>query len=185
MLIETDKTQLGDTHLNPEETVIREREELLTLAASRKIHGQAELEDPRRAYGPRLQYTEIVSKLSRLNSRLKFLEGSPGNLALYLPKKRNEYNAEEREWDKDAFFWHHKYVGGIPKEELPEYGYVTLDSSNLPVREIKSWRSVLIALIKAGAITYTQAITEFGEAVGPRSVRWHEQLRGYRNGKHN
>lgn len=191
MLWQTDKNELGDKRLSPEETVIREREELLTMASTRKIGGQAELEDPMRAYGPRLQFTEIVSRLRRLNPALKFLEGTAGNLALYLPKKRNEYDeAEHVAYDGagmpkilDPFFWHHKYVGGIPKTELPEYGYVTLDSSNLPVREIRSWRSVLIALIKSGAITYKQAVTEFGEAVGPRSNRWHEQLRNYRNGR--
>jgi hypothetical protein len=56
---------------------------------------------------------------------------------------------------------------------------VTLDDKNLPVREIRGWRSVLVALIRAGALTRKQCDTAFGPASGQRSILW------YRNLQHN
>lgn len=185
-LVETDPMELGDKRLNPEESVCREREDLLKVASAKKIYGQAELEDPMRAFGPRLQWTEVISKLHRCNPEIKVKDGIPGNVALYIRKRADEYSDADMmmpdQRPKDEFFLHHKYVTGFPKQPMHEYSTVDIDTSHLPTREHRGWRSVLIALIKSGAITYRSAVKEFGDPSGDlRSGRWFEQLQEYRN----
>lgn len=181
MLVQTDINELGDKRLNPEESVHRERESLLKLASTRKIAGQEELEDAERSAGPRMAWQEIVRRLRLCNPKLHFADSQGGSsLAVYRQKTRGEL--AEHIWDREKHDWwnEHVYVGGFPKEDMPEYSHVILDTSNLPIREIRGWRSVLIALIRGHAITYQQAVKQFGEASGQRSGRWHEQLRSYR-----
>ena len=184
MLVQTDINELGDKRLNPDEAVIREREELLRLASTRKIKGQEELEDAERSAGPRMAYTEFLRRLRSEAPALKALDGSPGSIALYYPRSNEELaqieNTQGRDQERDQFFHYHKYVGGMEKHEMPEFAHVILDTSNLPVREYRGWRSVLIGLIKQGVLTYAAAIRQFGEPHGPRGMRWHEQLQPYK-----
>jgi hypothetical protein len=175
--VEPLKEMLGDTHLDPQESVIREREELLKVAAKSKIDGQDELEKQERSAGSRLYYTDILRRLHKLNPGIKILDGIEGNVAIYRSKLRHEYDESERDRSKADFFWDHVYVTGMLKDWLPEYAHVLLDSSHLPTKEIRGWRSVLIALVKAKAITYAQAVEEFGDPFwDSRSTRWFEQL---------
>jgi|SRR5215469_2400127 len=100
-----------------------------------------------------------------------------------MPKRGDEYDpADQLEGFKDAFVLHHKYVTGMPKAELPEFSHVLLDSSNLPTREVRGWRSVLMALIKADALTYRQVVRQFGEPNGARANRWFQDLREFKAG---
>jgi hypothetical protein len=168
MLWQTDINELGDKRLNEKESVIRLREECLAEASVCKIDGQDELEKAERSAGPRMYYTEIISRIRKENPQFYVKDGIPGNVALYATVMNEEGIPEER------------YVGGIPKEWLPEYSHVILDSSHLPIREIRGWRSVIIALVKSGVLTYKQAVNQFGEATGSRSTRWHQQLHKYK-----
>ena len=174
--------QLGDEHLNPEEAVIHEREDLLRMAAKCKIHGQEELEDTDRSAGPRLYYAEILRRLRILNPRLAVLDGIEGNVALYRPLEPWEYDPEQWDEEKPDWFNQYKYVGGMAKNWLPEYSHVLLDTSNLPTREIRGWRSVLLALIKSRTIAVEGAIQQFGDPSNDqRSGRWEEQVWEFRN----
>ena len=179
-LVEVDPLELTDKRLNPEEAVIRERQELLKMASKSKISGQEELEDAERACGPRLNWTEVLRRLQKCNPQIQVKDGMPGSVALYLRKKSWEFTESDQLGDqrpKDPFFIDHKYVGGFPKHEMPEYSFVDIDTSHLPTREHRGWRSVLIALIKTGAITYESAIKEFGDPTGDsRSGRWFDQV---------
>lgn len=178
MLIESDRSQLGDTHLSPEEANLRERELLLKMASKKKIQGQAELEDPNRSAGPRMYYTEIIRRLLKLNPELRIEDGKAGSVAIYRPKRHDEYDYEQ--FDPKAptqWRWDFEYVTGFEKDWIPEYPHVLLDSSKLATREVHGWRSTLIALIKARAISYGGAIKEFGDPSGDsRSGRWFEYL---------
>lgn len=180
-LVETDINELGDKRLDPKESIAREREDLLKMAGKAKIWGQKELEDHERSAGPRLSYREIIRRLRECNPTIRVLDSQGGSdVAIYVHKKRHEYDEQERDLSRPEFFWDHKYVTGMPQTDIPEYAHVTLDTSGLPVREIRGWRSVLIACIKAGAITYGQAIEKFGSPwLDRRSGRWFEQLREY------
>src|SRR6185312_5745016 len=174
-MVETDRLELGDTRLNPDEAVIREREDLLTKASKYKIEDQSELEDAKRSEGARLHFTELLRKLQVIAPGLQARDGSAGNLALYYPRTPEQLNVALREGGQnDIFFIFNKYVGGIPKDELPEWGYVDIDTSLIATREhVRGWRTVLIGLIRAGVISYREAITEFGDPENdPRNMIW-------------
>lgn len=173
--VETDVHELGDSRLSASEAVIREREALLKKASVYRIYGQDELEDAERSLGPRLQYGEVIRRLQQANSQIQVRDGSPGSVALFIPKRRDEYQPEDAHL-RGTFAGDHKYVTGFLKEPLPEWGHVTNDTSLVAVREVRGWRSVLISLVKQDVISYGQAIKHFGEPVGARASFWHEHL---------
>lgn len=182
-LVEADINELGDKRLNPEEGVAQKREECLSMVANRRIGGQSELEDKERGSGPRLQFTEIISRLRREIPTLRVLDGSPGNIALYVPRTDGEFREAKAEWDwgRDEFFLYHKYVGGFPKQEIPEYSTIEIDTSLLPTRENRGWRSILITLLKQGVMSYRQAVRQFGDVGSDRrGWRWREQTAKWR-----
>jgi hypothetical protein len=190
-LVQTDIHELGDERLNPEENVARLREELLQQEAKKKIWGQEELEDPERSSGPCIPWARLIGRLQKCNPGIRVRDGIPGNVALYFRKRPDEYTEVDeiillnpelaRSMDipvpDDDFFVHHKYVGGFEMKPMPEWAHVTLDSSEIAHREVRGWRSVLIALIKARVITYEAAVAEFGDPeTDSRSGRWFDQV---------
>ena len=156
---------------------------MLKNARRYRIHGQDELEDSGRSGGARLYYTEIIRRIQNLNPSILIKEGSDGQVAIYRPKRRDEYDWEQFDPKAGANWrWDHEYVSGMPKDWVPEYSGITLDSSNLPTREFRGWRSVLIALIKGRALRYRDVIREFGDPSNDRrSSLWFDQLRKYMN----
>jgi len=185
MLVVNDRRRLGDQFLDPTENLAKLKEGNAKLVEKQKIAGQAELEDSERAGGPRIPYQELVRKIQKLNSNIKVLDGSPGSVAIYVLKTNKEIaeSANEDNGDRTRSDWFkaHKYVTGCPKEPLPEYSTVTVDERGIAKRELRGWRSILIALIKNRAITYRQAVEEFGDPLtDSRSGRWFEQLQSYR-----
>lgn len=182
-LVEVDPLELTDKRLNPEEAVIQKREECLSICAKKRIGGQDELEQADRGSGPRLQFSEIIGRLKREIPQLKAVDGSPGNVALYFPRTDEEFKEARNEWDfgRDEFFLHHKYVGGFPKQEIPEYSTVDIDTSLIATRENRGWRSILITLLKQGVMSYKQAIRQFGDVgTDVRGWRWREQTHAWR-----
>lgn len=183
-MVETDINELGDKRLNPEEGVIKEREALLKKASVYKIEDQAELQNEKRSEGSRLSFSELLHRLQRIAPDLQVKDGSPGNVALYFPRTAEQLDAALREGGQnDIFFIFNKYVGGFPKEELPEWGYVDIDTSLIATREhLRGWRTVLIGLIRAGVISYQQAIEEFGDPItDPRNIVWMKKLEEWKD----
>jgi hypothetical protein len=182
--VEPDRSQLGDRHLDPKEAVIREREELLKTTSRSKIYGQQELEDQERSAGPRLSYTEIIYRLHKINPQLKVVDGIKGSVAIYRPKFYYEYDIQDKDPTKRAWAWDYKYVGGMEKQSLPEWSHLILDTSNLPVKEIRGWRSVILSCVKNRAITSAQADEQFGNPMfDSRSTRYREQVREFNQKK--
>lgn len=178
MLWQIDRTELGDAKLDAKENVAKLRELALKDASKYRIENQDELTDAKRSEGRRLSHTEILGRLQRLVPDLTAKEGSPGNLALYCPRTVDQVDAAIREGSggsgNDLFFLMNRYVGGLPKEELPEWGYLDIDTSLLATREhLRGWRTILIGLIRAGVLSYDAACAEFGDpATDPRAVQW-------------
>lgn len=178
MLFQVDKNELGDTRLDPKENVAKLREMALKDASKYRIDNQDELTDKKRSEGRRLNYDDVLGRLQRIVPDLTAKEGSPGNLALYCPRTADQLEAAIREGSggsgTDLFFLLNRYVGGLPKEELPEWGYLGIDTSLIATREtIRGWRTILIGLIRAGVVSYNAACEEFGDpALDPRNVEW-------------
>ena len=155
--------QLGDTHLNPEELVVRERESLLAQISNRKPYGQDELDKPERSQGPRLYYSVFLRKLRKIYPALLVKDGIPGHVALYRPKTESEmvndgYDLTLPKWRNE-----HEYFGGLPKDFIPEWGHYLNDTDGIAEKEVRGWRSVLIAMFKQKLITYEAASAQFGD----------------------
>lgn len=174
--------QLGDKHLDPKEAVAREREELTKAIAPRKAYGQEELDKPDRSQGARLYYSVLLRKLKAVYPNFLVKDGIPGNVAVYRPKTESEkindgYDLSRPQWHNES-----KYVTGFPKDWIPEWGHYLNDPDGIAEREVRGWRSILIAMIKQGLITYAAAIKEFGNPEHDQRNRfWFEQLHEYMN----
>lgn len=190
MLIQTDIAELGDKRLSPEEAVAKEREELLAIEAKKKVSGQKEMEDPDRAGGHKLYWPDFLRILLTLNPTIRPRDGMEGSIALYIlkhPTERLEGDHYGEVPPGGVFFIDHKYVTGFPKRQLSEWSTVTLDTSKVAVREQRSWRSVLLALIKARAITVEQANAAFGDPIHDRRAYrdggWFDQIKRFKEKK--
>lgn len=185
MLIQPDRAELGDTRLDVKEGIAQKREQCIALAGKNRLQGQDDLEDPSRILGPRLQFSDFVSRLRRIVPSLKVLDGSPGNVALYAPRTSKEVADESESWDnkRNIFFLHYKYVGGFPKKEIHEFSGLDLEEyTRLANKEIRGWRTVLIMLLQQGVASYRAVVKEFGDVgTDRRGWRWIEATREWRN----
>lgn len=181
-LVEVDCNELGDTRLNPVESNAQLREGNLQKASKFKLCRQEELEDPERGMGPKLPFHEILTRIQKEAPELKARDGSPGNIALYYPRNMQELTEElQQGGGTDEFFIFHKYVGGFPKEDIPEFSWVDIDSSHLATREHRGWRSILITLLKQGVLSYAATVRQFGDVgTDSRGWRWLEQTQRHR-----
>ena len=169
-----DSGHLGDRKLDGRGVVDKAAEENQAMTDKFRIAGQEELEDQERSAGPRMEPSEFIRRVKKENSQIIVRDGGvPGavQLKVYVePHLREEGNENEP----------FKYVAGFQWEPLPEFAHIITDSRGLPKKEYRGWRSVLISLIKSRALTYQQAVTQFGEPRGQRAERWFSELRGYR-----
>jgi hypothetical protein len=152
--------------ISPAEAVAKAKEDTLKQASANRVPDQAILENQKMAKqaGYWLSWNDLVARISRLNPAILFQKGGVENaIAVRFPKVVDGEKKLE-------------YVTGFYCEDLPEYSSVTLDHKGLPHREIRGWRSVLVALIRAGALTKTQCDTIFGPAMGERSMLWYRHL---------
>jgi len=171
------------------------REKCLSMAARKRVHKQDELEDVQRALGHRIHSGEMVRKLRKLIPTLKFIKGSPGNIAVYAPRHGGEIAARFYEWyqeqeeaasrgrkRQDKFFLLYKYVGGFPEGEMQEYTTIDVDNANLGTKEHRSWRTVLMGLLRQGLVSYASVVKEFGDVgTDRRGWRWNDTTRKWRN----
>lgn len=172
--------QLGDGYLDPAEEVIRQRERLLEDISSRRAYGQEEIEKPERSEGPRLYYSVFLRKLKAVYPQLLVKDGIPGHVALYRPKTQGEIIRDGYDLEVPRWYNEHRYFAGFPKDHIPEWGHYINDTDGIAVREVRGWRTVLIALIKQGIANYEDVVKEFGDPIhDQRSKFWFEQLQEY------
>jgi hypothetical protein len=178
-LVQTDINELGDKRLDPKENVAKQREELLTLRhANHAYPGQDLLLKVDRSVGSRLHYSELIRRLQTLNPTILVKDGIPGHVALYRQKTAMEMEHDGYDLARPRWYNEHKYVSGVPKTDIPEWGHLTADTDGIAIREARGWRSVVIAFVKNSVITYRQAVQEFGDpANDQRSKFWFEHLR--------
>lgn len=147
MLIQTDKSELGDKKLgNKDEILAREKEKNKALLASRKVKDQAVLEDREAAKGQVLHTGDFIRLLQKICPGLIVEPGGyPNAVAL-----RRWVNGEK------------KYVTGFELGYIPEYSSIIPDENGLPFKEVRGWRNVLVSLTKQGLINMEALKREFG-----------------------
>jgi hypothetical protein len=166
MLIQPDSTELGDKKLSPEEGLVQLKEGNRKLAEKFKLSGQAMLEDTKMAVGTPMDWHDLVRLLEKMSPHIQCVEGGMANaIAVRYPAMQ-----------EDGVYGL-KYITGFYKEVLPEFSSVSTDERGLPVREHRGWRTVVLACIRQGVVSYKDAVDVFGEPSGVRSGRWHDLLR--------
>jgi hypothetical protein len=167
MLILNDSAYLGDKMLSPEEGVCKLKEDNKKLAAPCKIAGQSLLEDHDQALGEPMMPQELIRRIQKLNPKIVVEKGGiPNAVAVRYPAVDDE--------GKPCL----RYLTGFYVDRpLQEFSSVTTDKNGLPVREIRGWRTVLLALFHANAATYEQLKAMFGEPHGQRNTLWMSQTR--------
>jgi hypothetical protein len=76
-----------------------------------------------------------------------------------------------------------QFLTGLPKGWLTEWSYALVDDRNLPTEERRGWRTVLVYCIMKGAISWEDALREFGEPTdGFNDYRWQEATAEFRYG---
>lgn len=155
--------------ISPAEAAAKAKEDTLALAAKNRIPDQDLLEETEMAKGYYLDHNELIRRLQRLNSQILIQQGGVANaVAVRYPLMEDGELKQQ-------------YVTGFFLEPLPEYSSVTTDDKGLPVREIRGWRSVLLALIRVGALTHSQCDVMFGPAAGQRSGLWYRSRQAQRH----
>jgi len=70
-----------------------------------------------------------------------------------------------------------KYLVAFAKGSLPEWSIIETDRADLPVREVRGWRTVLLRLLKQKALTFTQVSRIVQEHYGFSPVVWNRVWR--------
>lgn len=172
--------QLGDKLLDPKEEVIRQREGLLKDISNRRAYGQEDIEQSERSEGSRLYYSALLAKIRKMLPTMLVRDGIIGNVACYRPKSDAEILNDGYDLGAPKWYNEHKYFTGFPKEWIPEWGHYINDTDGIALKEVRGWRSVLIAMIKQKLVTYDAVVAEFGDPIhDQRSQYWFEQLHEY------
>lgn len=167
MLILTDINDLGDKRLSPEEGVAELKERNAKLVEAKKIPHQALYENHAMAWGNPMAHNELIRRIQKLSSNIIIEDGGvPGAVAVRIPARDEDGQPTK------------KYITGFYKKPLPEWSSVVTDKNGLATREIRGWRPVVEALVRAGAITKEQYYAAFGEPQGQRSIIWKEKIQG-------
>jgi hypothetical protein len=170
-LIITDSAELGDGRLDPKESLAKLKEENKKLAASTRKPDQVILGNKGMAQGQPMEWTHLSYLLQKMCPSLVIRDGGvKGAVQIRYPDPDEMYREDGGT----------RYVTGFYKDVLPEFSWETEDDRGRPTREIRGWRTVILALIKQHIITYADAVDVFGEPNGQRNCRWMELLREYR-----
>jgi hypothetical protein len=165
-IVITDSQELGQKRLDALDNLQKLKEENIRMAAKFKLPGQAMLENAEIAVGKPMAWQDLVRLLQKMNPDIKCVDGGMANaIAVRFPAMQ-----------EDGVFGL-KYVTGFYKEVLPEFSHISTDIHGLAVRENRGWRTVVLACIRQGIVSYRDAVDVFGEPDGVRGGRWHEILR--------
>jgi hypothetical protein len=153
--------------ISPTEAIARAKEDVRRQASANRIPDQAILENHEAARGIPMEANEFIRRLQKMNSKLLIVPGGvPNAVAVRYPTKNESGEIEQ------------KYITGFYLERLPEFSSVTVDNMGLPHREIRGWRSVLMALIDNNILDRKKVDLVFGPALGQRTGLWYRQLQG-------
>jgi hypothetical protein len=169
VLIQPDKSALGDGKLANKEAVAKVKEENRATVAKDRIPDQDLLENRQAALGRPMQPNDLILRIQKLNREIFVGKGGVKDAVKVCVPRLVDGEIQQ------------KYITGFYIDNpLPEFSCVVVDHRGLPVREVRGWRSVLMALWKCGSLNLKQIETEFGRPSGMRSVLWDKQTQKVR-----
>lgn len=154
--------------ISPGEAIVKAKEDTKKLASKNHIPDQDLLANHDMARGVELEANELIRRLQLLDPKILVQKGGiEGAVAVRYPLKDEETGEIKPQ-----------YVTGFYLQKLPEYSSVTLDNMGVAHREIRGWRSVLMALIQRGILDPKKVELLFGPALGQRTGLWYRGLQG-------
>jgi hypothetical protein len=171
MLIETNPDRLGDKLLSPQEALLRAFEETDRRLQVYRLTDHEELKDTKARFGYPLSFVELIRRVRKINPAL-WVEDSinmPGHCGFYRYKRPKQPDDPDKE-----------FLAAFPKEVLPEYSIVLVDKADLPIKEMRGWRTVLLRLIQQKALLLQDVLIAFGDACSISSSRWRQYTQNYR-----
>ena len=153
---------------SPEEALQAMWEDTESQIAAYRYPDQDSFKNAEKQTGKGMWSNDLVRKVLKLNSKL-FVEDSvalPGNAAFYTTI----------EGDK-------KYTNAnFKKGFIPEFTIMKCDAADLPVEFIWGWRTVLMRLVKFGALTMRQINKVWGDVhySDARGKHWAAHMAGFR-----
>lgn len=170
MLLDPQGNKLGDKRVENAEGVARLREQVRGIADKKRIANQDMLEDQDMALGSPMSPSLFIQKLRRLPNVIVEPGGWPNAVAIRTVVRDND--VESPTYGQQV----KKYVSGFFTDRvLPEFSTILSNPMGLATREIRGWRTVLLALFHQKVVTLHQLKAVFGDANGQRSKLWHEQ----------
>jgi hypothetical protein len=162
MLIQIDKNELGDKRLNEVEGVAKLKEENRKLHDANRIPDQDTLEDKRAAHGMPMSPNELIRRIQNLNHKIIVEPGGAANAVAVRHAVKQPDGTMTKEY----------ITGFYIDQPMPEFSCVVVDNKGLPVREVRGWRTVLLALMNVKLLSLKQVELTFGKANGQRAILW-------------
>ena len=172
MLIETNPNRLGDKLLSAKEALQKSFEDTDRRLRIYRLTDHEELKDVRARFGRPLSSQELIRRVLKLNSAL-WVEDSinmPGNCGFY------RTHTPQFPGDSDK-----QFLAAFPKGVLPEFSIILTDAADLPIKEQRGWRTVLLRLIQQKALNMAGVLEAFGDAYNATAKRWMQYTQRYRN----
>jgi hypothetical protein len=63
---------------------------------------------------------------------------------------------------------------------LPEFSYILVDAADLPIKEVRGWRTVLHRLLKLKLISWADVLAVFGDPMHAANERWQANTAEFR-----
>lgn len=171
MLLDCSGDKLGDKNIKDEDGVARLRESIVNQCAKKRIPNQTLLEDQEMALGAPMSPALFIEKLRKLPGIL-VEPGGAGPTAVAVRMIVTDQDPTSPTHGQPIKI----YLSGFWTDKvLPEFSSILSSKFGLATREIRGWRSVLLAIHRQGGATLPQLKALFGDANGQRAILWKEQ----------
>ena len=166
MLIYTDPS--WRTTLSKKEALLEKQESTYQALEKHRLPFQQDYTDMASRRGRMMHSNDLFRRLKKIIPRFYVVPGNmEGYAALYYIPEGNI-----------------KYICACPVGMLTEYSVYILDDRDLPKKDLRGWRTVLIRCIEAGIVTEDAVRKEFGHpSNGIVSTFYRRHLYRIRNGR--
>jgi hypothetical protein len=172
MLVLNDRKLLGDgpngENLRNEESLARIQHLTRKDLDRYRWPDQEEMTDFARRCGERMHHSELIRRVNHLNPAI-FVEQSinfPDCLSFYHVAPQTGVQT---------------YLSYMDKGDMPEFSCMIVDEKDIPEKEIRGWRTILVRLLTLNALRWCDVKEEFGD---PRleinARRWYAETQPFR-----
>jgi hypothetical protein len=173
MLLLRDRKLLGDgpngENLRNEEAVARLHERNRKDLDKYRWDDQDDMINCEKRQGQMMCRSDLIRRVTRLNSRIHVEQ------SINFPDCLGFYDVNQLTGEK-------RYLSSFAKGWMPEFSYILLDWQDIPETEVRGWRTTIVRLLKAHALTWRQVYEEFGNPTNPINARrWYAQVEEFRS----